>query len=121
MHRGAARGSSAPGPQAVGGFGMRGGWGEQRHEATELVLRERQSREHLEGAVGTKCASELEQGEGDSVWAVYVMHPAALIAGAGSGIGVKRFARFLRSRYERVCAEPGTSAFGQKAPVATRP
>jgi hypothetical protein len=54
-------------------------------EATELVLGERQSSEHLEGAVRTRCASELEQGEGDSVWAVYVMHPAALIVGAVSG------------------------------------
>jgi hypothetical protein len=27
---------------------------------------------------------QLEQGEGDGVWAVYEVHPAALIAGAGS-------------------------------------
>ena len=28
---------------------------------------------------------QLEQGEGASVWAVYEMHPAALVMGAGSG------------------------------------
>jgi site-specific DNA recombinase len=28
---------------------------------------------------------QLEQGDGHSVWAVYEVHPAALIAGAGSG------------------------------------
>jgi hypothetical protein len=28
---------------------------------------------------------QLEQGEGDSVWAVYELQPAALVIGAGSG------------------------------------
>jgi hypothetical protein len=82
MHLGAARGSPAPDRKPSAASGCATGCGD---EATELVLGERQSPEHLEGAVRTRCASELEQCEGDRVWAVYVMHPAALIAGAGSG------------------------------------